>query len=182
MGVPAESKSIFHLSDMIKKHVQDAVNDQIRAEFQTAYTYLAMAARVEASNLRGIANWLRVQWEEEVMHATKFYDFLLQRGGDVNLQALEAPDPDADNTLTLFERILEMERDTTQRIHALYDLAVKEGDYALQTLLHWYIDEQVEEEDIVSDIIDKLRLIGDSGPSLFLLDQEMGRRQLETEA
>jgi len=167
---------------MIKQQIQNAVNDQIRAEFQSAYTYLAMAARMEAANLRGIANWLRVQWQEEVMHATKFYDFLLQRGGNVELHALDAPDSGDGTTLELFERVLELERDTTRRIHALYDLAVKEGDYALQTLLHWYIDEQVEEEDIVSDIIDKLRLIGDSGPSLFLLDQEMGRRQLEAEA
>lgn len=166
---------------MIKEHVQKAVNDQIRAEFQSAYTYLAMAARMEATNLRGIANWLRVQWQEEVMHATKFYDFLLQRGGNVKLHALDAPDAGEGTALELFERVLEMERDTTRRIHSLYDLAVKDGDYALQTLLHWYIDEQVEEEDIVSDIIDKLRLIGDSGSSLFLLDQEMGRRQLEAE-
>lgn len=167
---------------MIKTHIQEAVNDQIRAEFQAAYTYLAMAARMEASNLRGMANWLRIQWEEEVMHAMKFYDFVLQRGGDVSLHALSAPDPGDGGTLQLFERVLEMERDTTRRIHSLYDLAVKEGDYALQTLLHWYIDEQVEEEDIVSDIIEKLRLIGDSGPNLFLLDQEMGRRQPDAEA
>lgn len=167
---------------MIKEHIQKAVNDQIRAEFQSAYTYLAMAARMEAQNLRGMANWLRVQWEEEVLHATKFYDFLLQRGGNVRLHALDAPDSGDGSPLDLFERVLAMERDTTSRIHALYDLAVKEGDYALQTLLHWFIDEQVEEEDIVSDIIDKLRLIGDSGPNLFLLDQDMGRRKLEADA
>lgn len=167
---------------MIKQHIQDAVNEQIRAEFQSAYTYLAMAARMEAANLRGISNWLRVQWEEEVMHATKFYDFLLHRGGSIQLHALDAPDAGNGTTLELFEKILDLERDTTKRIHALYDLAVKDGDYALQTLLHWFIDEQVEEEDIVSDIIDKLRLIGDSGPSLFLLDQEMGRRELDAQA
>jgi len=167
---------------MIKKEVLAAINDQIRAEFQTAYTYLAMAARMESTNLRGVAGWLRVQWEEEVVHAMKFYDFVLQRGGQIELHGLTAPDPGDGPPLELFERVLEMERDTTRRIHSLYDLAVKEGDYPLQTLLHWYIDEQVEEEDIVSDIIDKLRLIGDSGPSLFLLDQEMGQRKLEEPA
>jgi len=167
---------------MIREKIQDAINEQIRAEFQSAYTYLQMAARMEATNLRGMANWLRVQWEEEVMHATKFYDFVLHRGGEVDLRALEAPDPGSGGPLEVFERVLEMERDTTRRIHALYDLAVKEGDHALQTLLHWYIDEQVEEEDNASDIIDKLRMIGDSGSSLFLLDQEMGRRQPEPAA
>lgn len=166
---------------MIKEHVQAAINDQIRAEFQTAYSYLAMSARMDAKNMRGMANWLRVQWEEEVTHAMKFFDFVLQRGGKVALLGLEGTDPGDGSLLELFERVLEMERDTTRRIHALYDLAVKENDYALQTLLHWYIDEQVEEEDIVSDIIDKLRLIGESGPNLFLLDQDMGRRQIETE-
>jgi ferritin len=167
---------------MMKEQVQSAINDQIRAEFQSAYTYLAMAARMEAANLRGMANWLRVQWEEEVVHGMKLYDFVLQRGGDVELHGLSAPDPGDGTPLQLFEAVLEMERDNTRRIHALYDLAVSEADYALQTLLHWFIDEQVEEEDIASDIIDKLRLIGDSGPSLFLLDQEMGQRQLGEEA
>jgi ferritin len=100
----------------------------------------------------------------------------------VDLRALEAPDPGVGGPLEVFERVLEMERDTTRRIHALYDLAVKEGDHALRTLLHWFIDEQVEEEDIATDIIDKLRMIGDSGSSLFLLDQEMGRRQPEPAA
>ena len=164
----------------MKDLVQDAINEQIKAELSSAYTYLAMAARMEARNLKGFGNWLRVQWEEELAHAMKLYDFVLQRGGRVSLKALPAPDAGNDSLTALFECVLEMECDNTSKIHALYDLAVKERDYPLQTVLHWFIDEQVEEEDLVGDIIEKLRLVGDSGPNLFLLDQEMAARTVES--
>jgi ferritin len=163
----------------MKEKIQVAINDQIKAEFDSAYAYLAMAAAMEARNLKGFGQWLRVQWEEEVVHAMKLYDFVLQRGGEVELHALSKPDIGSTHPKKLFERVLAMEQSNTRRIHDLYDLAVKESDYALQTILHWYIDEQVEEEDIVDDILEKLKLIGYSGPNLFLLDQEMGQRQRE---
>jgi len=163
----------------MKKDVQDAINDQIRAEFESSYTYLAMAAVMESANLKGFGNWLRIQWEEEVGHAMRLYDFVLQRGGQVELKALEKPKVSSKEPQKLFREVLKMEQDNTARIHKLYDLAVSEKDYALQTLLHWFIDEQVEEEDIVDDILEKLKLIGDSGPNLFLLDQEMGQRSPE---
>lgn len=164
---------------MMKPAIQQAINDQIQAEFQSAYIYLAMAAAFEANDLKGFANWMQIQWQEETTHAMKLYNFLLQRGGDVELQALEKPDVHFTTPIEAFEEVLKHEQYITSRIHNLYDLAIQERDYPLQTLLHWFIDEQVEEEDNARGIIENLKLIGDSGPSLFLLDREMGQRQPE---
>ncbi len=161
----------------MNQKIQDAVNDQIRAEFESAYLYLALSARMEHLNLKGFAHWLRMQWQEETQHALKFFDFLLQRGGDVDLKALARPDVAIKTPLEAFEAVLEHEQYITGRIHNLYALAVKEHDYPLQTLLHWFIDEQTEEEEAARAIIDDLRLIGDAGSSLFLLDRELGQRQ-----
>ncbi len=166
----------------MKELIQDAINDQIRAEFDSAYTYLAMAATMESKNLKGFGNWLRIQWQEEIGHAMRLYDFVLHRGGRIELKSLAEPSFESDRPLTVFEQVLAMERENTARIHGLYDLAVAEKDHALRSLLHWFIDEQVEEEDVANDIIEKLKLVGDSGPNLFLLDQEMGQRSPESEA
>jgi ferritin len=165
----------------MKQNVQDAINDQIQAEFHSAYLYLAMSAHMEANNFSGFANWLHIQWQEETLHAMKLYNFVLQRGGRVELKTLEKPEFEAETALELFEAVLKHEQYITSRIHNLYDLALKERDYPLQTLLHWFIDEQVEEEDNANSIIDKLKLIGDSGPNLFLVDQELGQRSLPAE-
>ena len=161
--------------------IQDAINDQIQAEFESSYFYLALAARMEELNLKGFAHWLRLQWEEETQHALKFYNFLLHRDGVVELKALSQPDVQVSTPLEAFELVLESEQHITHRIHDLYALAIEERDYAFQTLLQWFIDEQVEEEEAARDIIDDLRLIGDSGASLFLLDREMSQRQPEKE-
>ena len=165
----------------ITRTIQDAINDQIRAEFESSYFYLALAALMEELNLKGFAHWLRLQWEEETQHALKFYDFLLQRDGVVELKALARPEIGVSTPLGAFERVLESEQHITRLIHDLYALAVEEHDYALQTLLQWFISEQVEEEEAAREIIDNLRLIGDSGASLFLLDREMGQRPPEEE-
>ena len=133
--------------------IQDAINDQIRAEFESAYFYLALSARMEEFNLKGFAHWLRLQWEEETQHALKFYDFLLHRDGVVELQALAQPDIQINTPLEAFELVLENEQDVTRRIHDLYALAVEERDYAFQTLLQWFIDEQVEEEKSAADLV-----------------------------
>ena len=161
--------------------MQDAINDQIQAEFESAYLYLALAARMEQHNLKGFAHWLRLQWQEETQHALKFYDFLLQRDVAVELKALPEPTHSADSPLEIFELVLAHEQYITGRINDLYTLAVEERDYASQTLLQWFITEQLEEEEAVRDIIDDLRLVGDAGASLFLLDRELGQRQPEAE-
>lgn len=166
----------------MNKKIQDAINDQIQAEFQSAYIYLAMSAHFAERNLNGFAHWLQLQWQEEIEHAMKFYHFILRRGGSVELKTIDKPEIELTNPLQIFEAVLQHEQYITSRINDLYALAVEEKDYAFQTLLHWFIDEQVEEEENATDIIEKLKLIGDSGQALFLLDRELGERAPEAES
>ncbi len=161
----------------LKPKVQEAVNEQIKAEFESAYLYLAMSARFEALNLRGFAHWMRVQWQEETGHALKFFDFLIRRGGMPELKALAQPEATFETAHEAFEQVLEHERYITGRIHELYELARREHDYPLQTLLHWFIDEQVEEEEVAQEILDSLQLVEGDGPGLFMLDRELGARK-----
>ena len=152
----------------MKETIERAINAQIQVEFQSAYIYLAMSARFEKMGFRGFAQWMRIQWEEETMHAMKLYDFIHQRDGTVTLLALDpAPPPSFETPLAAFETVLAHERHVTQSINDLYALAVEERDYPLQTLLQWFIDEQVEEEEQARDIIDNLRLVGNEGQGLF---------------
>lgn len=161
---------------MIKQKVQDEVNDQIQAEFQSGWLYLAFAAWFEDRDLEGFAHWMRLQWQEEQDHGMKFYDHILRRGGQVELKDLDKPTVDAETVVEIFEDVLEHERYITKRIHKLYDLAQDEGDYPLQTLLHWFIDEQVEEEENADNILQRLKMIGDDTTGLYMLDQELGNR------
>ena len=168
-------------SSTVSERMCAAMNDQIKAELDSAYLYLALAAHVERQNLKGFAHWLRLQWEEELAHALKLYDFLLQRDLAVELKALNQPTITAETPLEIFAQVLAHEQYITRRINDLYAVAVEENDYASQTLLQWFITEQLEEEESARDILDNLRLVGDSGASLFLLDRELGQRQSEEE-
>lgn len=159
---------------MINKIVQDAINTQIQKENYSAYLYLAMAADCEAKNLKGFANWLRIQSEEEVSHAMKLYDYLLERGGTVTLQAIQAPPTEFGTPVKMFEQILEHEQYVTASINELYEVAVADKDYATQIFLQWFISEQVEEEASASEVLEKVRMLGDHG--LLYLDKELGKR------
>lgn len=161
----------------MKSHVVEAVNTQIREELQSAYAYLAMSARFEAMKLPGAAAWMRSQAQEEVVHAMKFFDFLVRRGAQPKLQAVQAPKAEFNTMLAAFEEALKHEQHITGCINNLYDMAQAEKDYPLQTLLHWFIDEQVEEEEAAEAIIDSIRLAGDSGEARFMIDRELGQRQ-----
>jgi ferritin len=166
---------------MFKQNLQDAINDQIVAEMHSAYVYLSMSAYLEAQNLPGFAHWMRVQYEEETAHALKLFDFLNDRGGHVALKAIEAPPVEFGSVLALFENALSHEQKVTGLINKLYELAVAEADYPTQVLLQWYIEEQVEEEKNATAIVEQLRLTGDFGPGLLMLDREMASRQPEPE-
>jgi ferritin len=159
--------------------IEKAVNDQIQAEFESAYLYLQMSAQFAALNLNGFARWLRLQWQEETTHALKFFDFLLHRGGHVALDSVGRPKAKFKTPLEAFEQVLSHEAYITGRIHQLYDVAREHRDYALETLLHWFITEQVEEEDNARSIIETLKRIGNDGASLYLFDRELGARQTE---
>ncbi|PJF41049.1 MAG: ferritin [Chloroflexi bacterium] len=161
---------------MLSEKMQDALNQQINAEFYASYLYLSMAAYFEAENLLGFANWMRMQSEEENMHAMKIYDFVNERDGRVILSAIDAPPTEWDSALAAFEASLAHERKVTGMINDLVDLALDERDHATNSFLQWFVDEQVEEEASVDAVIQDLKRIGESPQGLFLLDRELGQR------
>ncbi len=161
---------------MISTKLQDAINNQIQAELNSAYIYLAMSVECEQKNLSGFASWLRVQYQEENSHAFKLVDYLLERGGSVKLQAIEAPATEYGTPVELFEKVLAHEIHITNLINKLYEVALEEKDYAAQIFLQWFIAEQVEEEASASAVLERLKFVGDKGGSLLYIDKELGQR------
>jgi ferritin len=161
---------------MLSKAIQDAFNEQIRNEIQSAYLYLAMSAHCEAVNLPGAAHWLHKQWEEELEHAMKLYKYVFDRGGRVTLGAIEKPQAEFPGLLGIFQQVLSHEQKVTALINSLYALATKENDYASQIEVQWFIKEQVEEEKNASGIIEMLKMAGESGPTLIMADRQLGAR------
>lgn len=165
---------------MISDKMQAALNEQVNKEFYSAYMYLAMSAYCNTIGLPGFAHWMRMQYEEEVMHVTKMYDYILDQGGEVELLAIEQPDKEYGSPLDVFEKTLEHEQFVTGLIHKLMDLAVAERDYATQTFLQWYVTEQVEEEANVNDIVSPLRMVGEDKGGLMMIDQQLAARPAPT--
>jgi len=161
---------------MLSKTMQDAINDQIQKEYHSSYLYLAMAASCEASNLPGAAQWMRVQSQEELAHALKLYDHVVDRGGRVTLQAIPQPPAEYKSALDVFEKVLAHEQLVTAAIHKLYALALKENDYPAQIMLQWFVTEQVEEEKSATEVVEQLKAVGESKTSLMLLDRHLGKR------
>ncbi len=161
---------------MLKPVMQDALNEQINAELFSGYLYLSMAAYFESRNLKGMANWMRVQEQEERFHALKFYDYIVERGGTVVLGAIAAPETAWASPLAAFQAAYEHELKVTARINALVDLAMKESDHATTAFLQWYVNEQVEEEASVDGVVQQLKLGGDNSSALFMIDKELAAR------
>lgn len=161
---------------MISSKMQDAINKQMQAEFFSAYLYLAMSAYCEEQNLKGFAHWLKVQYEEEIAHATKLMNYLIERGGKVILQAIEAPPADFGTPSDIFAKVLEHERHVTALINGLYETALAEKDYASQIFLQWFVSEQVEEEANATEILEKLKMIPEKSGAIFQFDKELGKR------
>lgn len=161
---------------MISPKIQDALNAQINAEFWSAYLYLSMGMHFEAEGYAGIANWFRVQFKEEQAHAEIFINYLVSRGGRVELKAIEAVPTSWATPLAAFQDTLTHEEKVTELINNLYALAEAEHDYATRGKLDWFVAEQVEEEETAKGIIDRLKLIGDNGLALYMLDQELATR------
>lgn len=152
------------------------INDQITDEFYAAYFYLSMAAYFETQSLPGFAHWMRVQHQEETAHALKLFDFLLDRGARVELKAIDRPPVDFESPLTVMEQALTHEQQVTKAINDLYELALKEKDYPAQLQLQWFIAEQTEEEKTAGHLVTQLRLAGDSGAAILLLDRQLAAR------
>jgi len=161
---------------MLSKVMQDKINEQIKNELYSAYLYLSMSAHFEAANLSGFAHWMRLQSQEEVSHAMKFFDFVNNRNSRVVLQAIDQPPVEFESPLDIFEQTLEHERKVTAMIGRLYKLALEESDYSTQVTLQWFIEEQVEEEASAERIVGMLQMIGDETQSLIMLDRELGQR------
>jgi ferritin len=160
----------------ITKPIADALNDQINRELESAYVYLAMSAWADEQNLSGAASWLRLQWQEELDHATKLVDYIGERGGTVELRAIAAPPAKYNDLLDVFRQVLQHEEDVSAAINDLYSEAAAAKDYATQTLLDWYVNEQVEEENAPAEIIGMLEVGGASGSGLLMVDRRLGER------
>lgn len=160
----------------MSERLRDAFNEQIALEFSAAYTYLGMAAYFEEQNLTGFAHWMTMQHEEELVHARKFFQHVLDRDAGVRLDAIPAPRRGYSSAVEAFEAALAHEQEVTAAIHALYAMADEEGDYTSMPLLAWFIDEQLEEEASVGRILDRVRLAGDNPAALLMLDGELHGR------
>ena len=161
---------------MLNKKLEEALNAQINAEFWSAYLYLSMSSDMSDKGMAGVANWFAIQFKEEQDHAMKFFNYVISRGGKVTLKPIEKVDTEWKSPLAAFEQTLQHEEKVTSLINDLYSLAEQEKDYATQSLLKWFIDEQVEEEENAKAIIDTLKLIGDNGYGLYQLDKELATR------
>lgn len=159
---------------MISKKLEEAVNAQIQAEMYSANLYLSMSAYFKANGFDGFAHWMFVQYQEEMFHSIKLFNYLFSRGGRSQIREMDKPQVDFDSPLAVFEKALEHEQLVTSLIHKLYELSLSEKDYAFQTFIQWYIDEQVEEEESAQAIIDKIKIAGDGG--IYWVDKEMAAR------
>lgn len=161
---------------VLSKKLQGALNDQINKEMASAYLYYSMASWLHDQNLDGMASWMNAQAMEEMGHAKKIYDYVYERGGRVILEAIDKPKSDWKNAVEVFTDTLAHEQLVTKSIQALLDLAIKENDHAARVFLNWFIEEQVEEEATAESILDRLKLVGDKGVGLFMMDRHLGER------
>ena len=161
---------------MISKKIEEALNAQINAEFWSAYLYLSMSANFAVKGNPGFANWFNIQFKEEQDHAQIFIKYLLSRGGKVALSPIEAVKTEWESPLDAYKDTLEHEKKVTSMINNLYALASAENDYATQSMLKWFTDEQVEEEETAQGLIDSLTMIKDNGFGIYRLDKELSAR------
>ena len=161
---------------MAAKPLHEAFNQHLNKELYSAYLYLAMAAYFESSNLEGFTSWMKLQAREEYEHAMKFWEHILDRGGNVTLLAIAQPPAKYSSPLDAFQQAHSHEQEVSKAIHELYETAVRDKDYPAEVFLQWFVTEQVEEEKNVGAIVDKLKMVGDSSAGLLMLDREVGQR------
>jgi len=167
---------------MISEKLQEALNNQINEELFSSYLYLSMSSFFQESDLPGFATWMRVQAQEELTHAMKIFDFIVERGGSVNLKAVKEPVHEWNSPLAAFEAAYDHERHITGCIDDLVDLAREHRDHATEIFLQWFVTEQVEEEASADEIVKKLRMIDGSKNGLFMIDRELGARVFAAES
>ncbi|HEX3602236.1 MAG TPA: ferritin [Lacipirellulaceae bacterium] len=167
---------------MLNENMQKAVNCQINNELFSMYSYLSMSAYCEQMQFRGCAHWMRLQSEEEHVHAMRLYDFLIARQGRVKLEAISAPQFDFASIQDVFQKALQQEQQVTKQINGLYEMAFSEKAFAALVELEWFINEQVEEEKTARDIVYKFQLVKDDPAALLDLDRELAARPAQTAA
>jgi ferritin len=161
---------------MLDDKMQEALNFQLNRELYSAYLYLAMGAYFEEQDFPGFGNWMRVQAQEELSHAMRFYDYIVQRDGRVLLTDIEAPGTQWESPQAAFEQVYEHEQMVTGLINSLVDLALEISDHATNNFLQWFVAEQVEEEESASGVLQKVKMAGESGSGLYMLDAELAQR------
>lgn len=160
----------------MKEKMLNAINEQINAEQYSAFLYLSMSAYFNNIGLPGFANWMYIQYQEELSHANKFFDYVNERNAKVVLKGIEQVPSEFNGVIDVFEKTLAHEKLVTGMINDLVDIAIEDRDHATQSFLQWFVDEQVEEEANVQEILDTLRLIDGQGNGIFMLDREMRQR------
>lgn len=171
-----------HSNHMVSDRVLEELNKQMNNEFESAYLYLSMAAYLDDQTMPGMASWMRGQYDEERMHALKFFDFILERNNVPVLSAFDKPKSQWISVLDVFEDAYTHEQKITTKINNIYDIAMEEKDYSTKVFLDWFIEEQVEEESTVLTLVDQLKMIKESPEGLFFFDKELGKRQSEVMA
>lgn len=165
----------------ISKNLEKQMNEQINHEFSSSYIYLSMCAYFQREGLEGFAAWMEKQSDEEVEHGMKFFNFINERGGKVSLAGIPAPKTEWKSALEAFEDAYKHEQKVTALIYAIKDKAQSEKDHASDEFLDWFVKEQVEEEQQTMEIVQKLKMIGDSKQALLMLDKRLGKRTEEKE-
>ncbi|NRA64236.1 MAG: ferritin [Pseudobacteriovorax sp.] len=165
---------------MIDEKLNESLNNHVNRELYSSYLYISMSAYFASIDLNGLAQWMKIQAQEEMSHAEKFFDFINGRGGRVILQSIAAPENQWESPLKVFEDTLAHEIEVTKGINELVDVALKTKDHATHNFLQWFVAEQVEEEATANTILQKLRLIKDDTTGLFMLDAELGKRKFTT--
>ncbi len=165
---------------MLSEKMQNALNAQINAELWSAYLYLSMSMDASAKGLKGVANWFAIQFKEEQDHAQILINYVNARGGRVLLAAIDAVQTEWNSPLAMYENTLEHEQKVTSLINDLYNLAIEEKDHATRSMLTWFVDEQVEEEENARDLIDQLRMVADDKLGLYMVDKELAARVYTT--
>ena len=161
---------------MINKRLESELNKQLNAELYSAYMYLSMSAYLSSINLSGFAHWMKIQFQEEQAHAMKLYQYIIDRGGAVELKDIKATKAIWKDIIAVFEVVQKHEAGVTKMINELVNIAIEEKDHATVTFMQWYVNEQVEEEASVADVLVQLRLIEGKGAGLFMLDREAKQR------
>jgi ferritin len=166
---------------MLTEKMLTELNKQVQAEIYSAYLYLSMSASMESKNLKGIANWFKMQWKEELSHGMKLFDFVNNNGGKIELMEIQKPQTDWSSPLDAFQATYDHEINVTKLIHSLMETAQQEKDVTTQEMLQWFVKEQVEEEENSSELLEKLKTIGDDKKALLDLDRELSNRQFTDE-